>query len=450
MKTILLISANPETEPYPVYPIALAKLAAAVEAAGHRAVQFDPLVQGEADLPRVIRETAPDLIGLSLRNIDNVNADAPRSYFHHYQRLMAAIRRLSAAPVVLGGAGVSLFPHELLKSLEADAAVVGPGEVPLAALMARNLDPQQWSHIPGVLTKSSDQFFPAPSGPPPGASRHDPAIVQHYWQASGMIGLQTNRGCPQACSYCTYQMIDGPARLWSDPAAVVDEMVELKARYGVRYFFMTNSTFNTPSHRELLLAEEICRRSLTVSWGGYFAPANMNRDYLRLLQRSGLTHLEFGTDALCEAMLASYNKGFTVDEAVAVAHLCTELGLHQLHFLLLGGPGEDARTLAETLANTRRLKQVVICPFVGIRVYPGTKIYEAHRLECGWPAASLVRPDFYLAPGLTYDGVWQTVQEHRQAARNWIVPSRQPEAGPAMSFLRRQGVVGPCWEYLAS
>ena len=117
--------------------------------------------------------------------------------------------------------------------------------------------------------------------------------------------------------------------------------------------------------------------------------------------------------------------------------------------LLLGGPGETRSTIAETVANTRRIRRAVFCPFVGIRVFPGTGIYENYREEGRCTGASMLTPEFYLAPGLDQAEVWRMLEEAGSGARNWIVTSRQQEMSPFMAALRQRGMVGPMWEYLA-
>ena len=104
------------------------------------------------------------------------------------------------APVVLGGSGFSLLPHELLQRLDGNFGVIGPGEGALSAILqAVN---EGASSFPQILcgTDYHDAAF---------QSRHEPELVEYYWRFGGMIGLQTKRGCPRHCSYCTYPLIDG-------------------------------------------------------------------------------------------------------------------------------------------------------------------------------------------------------------------------------------------------
>ncbi|MEI8078417.1 MAG: cobalamin-dependent protein, partial [bacterium] len=76
MSRILLLSTNTAQAPYPVYPLGMATIAAALAAKGHEVRQLDLLAQAlsAASLRQTVRDAAPDVIGVSLRNIDNVDS----------------------------------------------------------------------------------------------------------------------------------------------------------------------------------------------------------------------------------------------------------------------------------------------------------------------------------------------------------------------------------------
>jgi radical SAM superfamily enzyme YgiQ (UPF0313 family) len=278
---------------------------------------------------------------------------------------------------------------------------------------------------------------------------HDPDIVRYYWRQSGMIGIQTHRGCPKQCTYCVYPVIEGHDVQWGDPVELVDEMARMVTDWDVRYFFMADSLFNLSREREVAMAEEIRRRSLSVSWGAFFAPTRMDRGYLESLQRSGLKHVEFGTDSFSEAMLRSYAKDFTVEDAMAASSLCAELGIFCAHYILFGGPGENADTIRETLRNVSKLQRCVLFPFVGVRLYPGTPLHALARQEGRAPDEDdCLEPTFYFADGLDGPSIWQLVGEQVHGMRQWVVPSRHPPLRGMMERLREWGVKGPLWEFL--
>ncbi|MFC1889995.1 hypothetical protein ACFL4G_09575, partial [Thermodesulfobacteriota bacterium] len=81
---ILLISPNIARTPYPVYPLGMSMVAGALVRSGHDVTQFD-LLQRDTSfeaLSDTVDKVNPELIGLSIRNIDNVNLLNEQRYIH--------------------------------------------------------------------------------------------------------------------------------------------------------------------------------------------------------------------------------------------------------------------------------------------------------------------------------------------------------------------------------
>jgi len=444
-RTALLISSNSETFPAPVYPLGLARLAGAIEQAGHLAPQFDPLVHGMASLPAVVDQTQPDLVAISLRNIDNTTSDSRRCYLSEHRGLVELVRGHTSAPVAVGGSGFSLFPHPLMQMLGADYGVVGPGEKAICAL----LDGSDPAGVPNLIVRGNGDADPIRADDPVAPSSHQADLIDYYWRTGGMIGMQTKRGCTRSCSYCTYPLIDGHVLRHADPEAVADEMERLFRDHGVSFFFIVDSVFNLAPDHEIAFAEALARRSIPIQWAAFFAPTRSDAAYWRTLKRSGLTHVEFGTDSLCDAMLASYRKAFTAADVHRAAALCSELDLFCAHYLIFGGPDETPETLRETVAQAESLPSCALFPYAGVRIYPRTALYERALLdgqvhgddEC-------LMPKFYLAEGLDAPSIWELVARHAEGNREWLMPSAMPAREPMMQYLRSQGTKGPLWEFV--
>jgi radical SAM superfamily enzyme YgiQ (UPF0313 family) len=218
--------------------------------------------------------------------------------------------------------------------------------------------------------------------------------------------------------------------------------------WDIRYFFVVDSVFNLDPQREQAIAEEICRRELGISWGAFFAPTEMDPDYLQVLARSGLTHVEFGTDSLCDPVLSTLRKGFTVSDVVRASSCCRDLGLHCAHYLLFGGPNETPDTIRETMAVAHKLDKCVFFPFAGVRIYPGTAMFDLAVEEGAIdPEDDFLTPRFYFAPGLDAERIWKLVNGDSNG-RQWVLPHRMHTLKPLMRGLRQQGAKGPLWERL--
>src|SRR3954468_21267436 len=135
---VLLVSTNRERQPYPVVPNGLACIASALDAAGNN-VRFLDLCFARDPVGRArdaARAFQPDVIGVSVRNIDNSDAIALRHYTPEARDAMHALRRaVPAAKIIAGGAAFGVAPEALFRDLGVDYAVAGDGERASVALV---------------------------------------------------------------------------------------------------------------------------------------------------------------------------------------------------------------------------------------------------------------------------------------------------------------------------
>jgi hypothetical protein len=135
---VLLISAAAESgELAAPLPTGLACVAAATERAAHnvRLLSLGASGEREFQIADAVLQFRPGVIGISARNIDDQNMQAPHLLLASLRELVAACRRDSDAPIVLGGAGYSIFPQPALTYLQADIGIKGEGEMAFPALL---------------------------------------------------------------------------------------------------------------------------------------------------------------------------------------------------------------------------------------------------------------------------------------------------------------------------
>lgn len=447
---ILLISVNRCASPYPVFPLGLACLEAALLAAGYETRWLD--LQAEPrSVTDVVAAFRPDFVGISLRNIDDVVIKRRETFFDPLAALTQEVRRAGTAPVILGGSGFSIFPQALLELSGADFGIQGEGEASLPALLRALEQGADYSAIPGLVYRRHERIVANPAqrlnlGDLSLAARPD-SVLAYYLRETGMANLQTQRGCSCHCEYCTYPLIEG-ARFRRRPAeAVAEEMAELERR-GVKYAVIVDSIFNSSPDHVQQVCEAILRRRLKLRWTCFLRPAGLTADLMQLMARAGLTHVEFGTDSLCDAVLAAYGKRFTFEEVLRAHELGRQAKVDCCHFLICGGPGETEETLEEAFQNSLQLKDAAILALVGMRVYPGTALHARARRERPLPPDdALLQPHYYVSRALTEAAVFARLQEFSRRSPNWIVGDPPPRYVELAARLRSRGVIGPLWSY---
>ena len=444
---VLLLSANTVRVPYYIYPLGLDYVAGALEPRHAVKIADINTMNPMEPLFELIRDFSPEVIGISLRNIDNTDAHESKSFILRYRELIDAIRSHSPAPIVLGGSGFTIFPKRLMDALQADYGIIGEGER-MAALVDALETGSDPAALPGVITASSSEGFPPPLESHGTRKFTGESHAQFYISRGGMLNLQTKRGCTYNCIYCTYPHIEGTSLRPVPPDEVARYAIELQ-NAGARYFFITDSVFNTSYEHSAAVADAFVRRRLAIPWGGFFAPTRPPADYYRGLHDAGLTHVEFGTESLSAPMLRTYRKPFSVEDVFAAHESALAAGLHAAHYFLLGGPGENEDTLRETLRNADRLGKTVLFFFCGIRIYPHTEIYDIALRE-GQISESddLLEPVFYRSGAIGGDEIFRIVREHARGRENWLIGSTDAAIVRVMSRLYRRGHTGPLWEML--
>ncbi|MEK6621713.1 MAG: cobalamin B12-binding domain-containing protein, partial [Planctomycetota bacterium] len=134
---ILLISANNERHPYPVAPIGIAYIAKALQDKGH-AVRLTDLCfveDGRSSIAKTLQDFNPDVIGISIRNIDNLTYHKSVFYMPGIRRIVDFLKTRTSAPLVVGGSGFSIFPEEVLRYLALETGIVGEGETAFVQLL---------------------------------------------------------------------------------------------------------------------------------------------------------------------------------------------------------------------------------------------------------------------------------------------------------------------------
>ena len=445
---VLLISANKVRTPFPVYPLALDYLAGVLQPL--HTVRFLDLMYAtpEEAVPHAIAEFTPDCVGISIRNIDNVEATHSMSFIEGYRVLVHLIRRATSVPLILGGAGFTLFPTRLLKELGADYGIVGEGER-LAALLAAlesGTDPRQ---LPGVVTPDCNYQTPKPwEGTPRHLTIPDNPLYAAYIKNGGMLNLQTKRGCPFQCIYCTYPLIEGHHLRCVDPREVASTAKRLM-ELGARYLYITDGVFNSDPDHCLASADAFCAAGITLPWCGFFAPLKTRDDFYERLAKAGLTHVEFGTESLSDRMLSEYRKPFCRADVMNAHQASHKAGLHVAHYFLLGGPGETRQSVEETLLQIESLDKAVFFFFCGVRIYPGTELC-ATAVSNGQlsPGADLLDPVFYHPNAISPAEIEEIIKERAAGRPNWVVGSGGDITNKIMARMYAKGHIGPLWEKL--
>ena len=402
---VLFLAVNRETITMPTLPLGLACVATATERAGHQVKLVNLTSEAGSDqfLGKVIRSFCPDVIAVSVRNIDDQGMAATRFLLDQVRDVVMYCRTSTKAPLIVGGAGYSMYPESVLAYLKADMGIKGEGERTLPALLEKIESGGDIADIPGLYlpgkgTKIENHFvkdLDAYGFPDEHLWLSAELIDQDIW-----IPLQTRRGCPMNCSYCSTSTIEGEVLRKHSPEAVVEVVVRY-VKAGFDQFYFTDNTFNIPSSYAAELCHRLQASGVEPSWMCIVYPGDIEESLIRDMARAGCREVTLGFESGSEYMLRNMNKRFTPGQVRRTAGLLEKYGIRQMGCLLLGGPGETKSSVEETLAFADSLPLTTVKVTSGIRIYPhnvlAQKAVDEGRVS---PDDDLLYPRFYLAEGL--------------------------------------------------
>jgi len=454
--TVLIIAANSERQPYPVYPLGASMIAGVlsrepgVTVYGVDCSFVDDPVRAALAAADAFQ---PDLIALSIRAVDNTCYLAPRFYMDESKLIASSLRGRFRVPIVLGGSGFSLFPRRILDEIGADLGVVGEGERAAVELVRALRAGRSPAGIVGLMTRDGPRDVVSPGAMPlPPECWGEPSLtifpLTPHTGSGGMASVQTKRGCPRRCTYCTYPLLEGRQLRLRAPGAVAKELAGYRSA-GINRVFIVDSNFNLPIEHAEAICRELCSLDAPVGWSAFLSPLGVTEQLAELISRSGARSLEFGAESGAAETLAALGKHHSPADIVRADRSCRRVGIAAVHYFMFGGPGETRETVNETLELIEELEGP-IAGVVGIRIYPGTGLHQRAIAEgVVSEGVDMLKPTFYLSPKVDRDWMLERVRSFAADRMNFIlVGEPTPREEAVTTALRRRGRSGALWEYL--
>jgi radical SAM superfamily enzyme YgiQ (UPF0313 family) len=322
--------------------------------------------------------------------------------------------RAAGVPVVMGGPHVTEAPDEALGRdggpRHTDAVALGEADQTWPVIVAdaargalretyapvdalgQEVKPDLTSY-PEIPWESIDlqQFNRVPS-----AVR---ALMRHFqcsWETFHIIPIESGRGCPYGCEFCTVTGFFGDSIRFRSNESIVGEMLRLKARerstHGKIAVFFVDDNFAINVKRTKALLRDIIAAGAQLNWVAQIS-ANLLRDeeLVDLIAESGGKWIFIGMESLDPANLASVNKNFNnPSEYAGVLERLARRHVYAITSFIFGLDNDSPGVAERTLEQMRQWPPVL--PVFGqITPFPATPLYA--RLE---KEGRLVRPKHWL------------------------------------------------------
>lgn len=477
MARVLIVSTNRERTPFPVLPVGAAIVAAHAARDGHdvRVVDLMFAKSVESALAKSLRGFAPEVVGVSMRNIDNSDLIETKYYVPEVQHVLRTLREaVGPVPVVLGGAATTIEPEALLALWGpggsacadgpplVDMILTGDAENVFPRLVAKLLAKEDLSGLPGLCHRTPGGTIhwnrvglAEPVDGLADASLFRFADVARYARSEGVYPIQSRRGCAFTCTYCTYGSLEGLRMRFRPVTEVVDE-IERAVANGVRSFEFVDAVFSHPPVHARAICKELIGRGLSRQadfTASGFNPVGVTEDLIALMREAGFTTVSATVEGASTRMLERLQKGFTAEGVGNLAAWLPRHGLLAVWIFLIGSPGETRETVEETFAfiQTRIPRNHLVYITNGVRVYRGTGLHRA-LVTAGKMGQNqnLLEPFFVFSDSLPRDWYLARLIEFSRANPNVV---NSFEAGQSVvevmsSLLGRLPFPRPRWRLL--
>ncbi|MBP7935570.1 MAG: radical SAM protein [Phycisphaerae bacterium] len=383
---VLLVNSN-EMRP-PVAPLALDYIGDGLRAAGFHVRLLDLAFASRK--PEVVAAAAADadplVVGVTFRNTDDCYLPSGAYFVPRLRELVSTIRSGTAAPIVLGGCGYSIFPEQVLDAAGAELGIAGDGEeafLQLATALANGTD---WHTVPGLVFRSGQAKYTV--NPPQYRNTLDIPSSRgtidnaRYFREGGQGNVETKRGCPHRCTYCADPVAKGRSVRCRPPGQVADEIDTLLGK-GVNCLHLCDGEFNIPIDHAIAVCEALTSRRLgeRARWYCYCTVSPFTAELAAAMREAGCVGINFGVDSGCDRMLSALRRGYTRESIRDAVNYCRRLNLAVMLDLLIGGPGETVATTRESIEFIKAVGPDRVGATTGVRVYPGTDLADLIRSQ---------------------------------------------------------------------
>lgn len=364
-----------------VFPLGLGYIATALLKGGHEVEVLDIYAHQymQQEVEQKIKGSSYGVVGIG----------ALSTQYQYIKWLTAQLRKYHEGKIVLGNALATLTPEIVLKNTETDICVMGEGETTITELVDNLDNPEKVKGIcfkrDGAVVKNPPREYiedldstglPAWGLFPIEIYLRHAFLFRHPFVKTASI--ITGRGCPYSCNFCS-KIFKGVRFRSVDN--VIEEIRELKQRYGVRGIVFQDDLITVNKERLYELCQKI--KPLNLKWQVEGGRVNLiDLDLLRAMKEAGCVAIGYGIESGSQVILDNMNKKITVEQAERVLNDTVRVGMRPIVFLMYGYIGETRQTVEETVRFIQRVPvsgPVFMAPTTPL---PGTKLYD-HALERG-------------------------------------------------------------------
>lgn len=277
--------------------------------------------------------------------------------------------------LIAGGPHASIAPHSFPEYV--DHIVIGEGEQALLDIVEGRCR-ERIVRYPRI--KNLDELpFPA----------YDIMFAMPYNTRFAMMdkyvmaNMNTSRGCPYHCRFCSVDSIWGGAYSTFSAERVVEDIQRLIRDFRIEAVYFREDNFLANRARTCAIGERLLTFNAPLRWGCEArVDALQDEEYVRFLSKTGCEHVFLGIESLSQRVLDLMNKKITVDQALRAIDLCRRYGILVFGSFIVGSPGETREEINLTIERARELFPAGTYALNTFMGFPYSEMYrDACRLD---------------------------------------------------------------------
>ncbi len=380
MKVLLVVYDNDSYIHW--FPQGLAYIAAVLRKAGHQVFVYtqDKDHYPEEHLTNYLDENHFDVVGVSIIG-----------GYYQYRKLLklsAAINQSRNQPYyVIGGHGPAPEPAFFFKKTQADAIVIGEGEITVLELLEALGNPARLAAVRGIAWRDGEKtvvnerrplvtdidMIPFPAYELFPMEYYRLLRMPHAQNSDFVMPVLSGRGCTFKCNFC-YRLDEGFRPRSSE--SIVEEIRYLQRNYGITYIAFSDELLMSSAKRTVELCEAFLNSGLNFKWDCNGRLNYARPDVLRLMKRAGCVFINYGIEAMDNQILKNMNKALTTDIVIKGIEATLTAGISPGLNIIFGNIGENRETLNKGVefllkyddgAQLRTIRPVT--------PYPGSPLY---------------------------------------------------------------------------
>jgi len=340
-------------------------------------IDANVLKMSVSDVVEKVKLLSPKIVGIS---INAFSFSVSLNYIKNIKKISKDIA------VIIGGAFATSVPRQCLEDSQADAVVVGEGELTMLEIMNNWLQNKDlFNTVKGVLYRNNSNIINAEPRDridnldvlPFPAYDLLPSLKLYKSRArkSPTLGIITSRGCPYRCIYCSKDVFKNKIILRS-ANNVVEEISYLTDRLGVRQINILDDNFTFDRER----VEKICnlltqkKYRVLINLQSGIRADSVDDQLLRGMHEAGVFKIAFGIETGDANIMKTIKKGLDLNKALIAASLARKNGIIVIGFFMIGFPADTPATLQKTIDFAKMMNPhianfMLTVPFYGTELY---------------------------------------------------------------------------------